>query len=151
MQLAVVEYARNLCGLKDANSTEINSKTPHPVVDFLPWQKKLIKKSEYGATMRLGGEKVKIKPKTLAHKLYKNTSAIERFRHRYEINPEYVETLKKNGFVFSGMTPDEKIMQIGELPNHSFFISSQFHPEFTSRPLKPNPLFYGFINACIKK
>ena len=76
---------------------------------------------------------------------------MERFRHRYEINPEYVEILKKNGFVFSGMTPDEKIMQIGELPNHPFFISSQFHPEFTSRPLKPNPLFNGFIKASIKK
>jgi CTP synthase len=151
MQLAVVEYARNVCGLKGANSTEINSKTPHPVVDFLPWQKKLIKKSEYGATMRLGGQKVKIKPKTLAHKLYKSNTTIERFRHRYEINPEYVETLKKNGFVFSGMTPDEKIMQIGELSNHPFFISTQFHPEFTSRPLKPNPLFNGFIQASIKK
>lgn len=151
MQVAVVEFARNVCGLKGANSTEINSKTPHPVVDFLPWQKKLIKKSEYGATMRLGGQTVKIKPNTLAHKLYKKTSAVERFRHRYEINPEYVEILKKNGFVFSGMTPDGKIMQIGELSNHPFFISSQFHPEFTSRPLKPNPLFNGLIKSCIKK
>jgi CTP synthase len=151
MQLAVVEYARSVCGLKGANSTEINPKTPHPVVDFLPWQKKLIKKSKYGATMRLGGQTVKIKPNTLTHKLYKKTSVIERFRHRYEINPEYVKILKKNGFVFSGMTPNEKIMQVGELPNHPFFISSQFHPEFTSRPLKPNSLFNGFIKACIKK
>jgi len=150
MQLAVVEYARNVCGLKGANSTEIDPKTPHPVVGFLPWQKKLIKESKYGATMRLGGQTVKIKPKTLAYKLYKKTSVIERFRHRYEIDPEYVEILKKNGFVFSGMTSDEKIMQIGELPNHPLFISSQFHPEFTSRPLKPNPLFNGFIEACIR-
>lgn len=151
MQLAVVEYARNICELKGANSTEIDQKAPHPVVDFLPWQKKLIKQSNYGATMRLGGQTVKIKPNTLAHKLYKKTSIIERFRHRYEINPEYVGILKKNGFVFSGMTPDEKIMQIGEVSNHPFFISSQFHPEFTSRPLKPNPLFDGLIKACIKK
>jgi CTP synthase len=83
--------------------------------------------------------------------LYGREEVVERFRHRYEINPEYVETLEKNGFVFSGMTPDKRIMQIGELPQHPYFIGSQFHPEFTSRVLKPNPLFNGFIQSCVSK
>ena len=151
LQLAVVEFARNVCGLKDANSAEIDPDTPHPVIDLLPEQKEILKKSKYGATMRLGGQLVKIIPGTLAHRLYKRTEVVERFRHRYEINPEYVETLKAHGFVFSGMTPDERIMQIGEIPKHRFFIGSQFHPEFTSRILKPNPLFNGFIQASIKR
>jgi len=150
LQLAVVEFARNVCGLKDANSTEIDPNTPHPVIDLLPEQKEILKESKYGATMRLGGQLVKIKPGTLAHRLYKQTGVVERFRHRYEINPEYVEVLESRGFVFSGMTPDNRIMQIGEIPKNVFFIGSQFHPEFTSRVLKPNPLFNGFIQACIK-
>ena len=151
LQLAIIEFTRNVCGMKGANSTEMNPKTPYPVIDFLPGQKDYIKKSEYGATMRLGGQTVKIKPGTLAHKLYGKNSAIERFRHRYEINPKYVKLLEEKGFVFSGMTPDKKIMQIGELPRLKYFIGSQFHPEFTSRSLNPNPLFRGFIEACIKK
>ena len=156
LQLAVVEYARHVCGLKDAHSTEIKPDAKHPVVDFLPWQKKLIAESKYGATMRLGGQTIKIKPGTLAHKLYGKKAVIERFRHRYEINPKYIEILEKNGFVFSGQaderhTHGERVMQIGELPQskHKFFIGTQAHPEFTSRPLRPNPLFNGFIKACI--
>jgi len=151
LQLAVVEFARNVCGLKGANTAEIVPDTPYPVIDLLPEQKEILKKSKYGATMRLGGQTVKIKPGTLAYRLYNREEAVERFRHRYEINPEYVGTLEKNGFVFSGMTPDNRIMQIGELPQHPFFIGSQFHPEFTSRVLKPNPLFNGFIQACVTK
>jgi len=150
LQLAVVEFARNVCGLKGANSAEIEPDTPYPVIDLLPEQKAVLSKSKYGATMRLGGQVVKIKPGTLAYKLYGRKEVIERFRHRYEINPEYVGILEKNGFVFSGMTTDKRIMQIGELPKHIFFIGSQFHPEFTSRIMKPNPLFNGFIQACIK-
>jgi CTP synthase len=100
--------------------------------------------------MRLGGQKVKIKKGTLAFKLYRKTEVIERFRHRYEISPDYVETLEKFGFIFSGSTPDGTIKQIGELRNHKFFMGTQFHPEFTSRPLKPNPIFDGFIKACLK-
>jgi CTP synthase len=150
MQLAVIEFARNVCGLKGAHTTEVDPDTPYPVVDLLPWQKKLIKEHRYGATMRLGGHIVKIKPHTRAYKLYEKTEVIERFRHRYEINPKYVKLLQENGLVFSGTTPDGKIMQIAELPDHKFMISTQFHPEFTSRPLKPNPLFKGFIKACIK-
>ncbi|RJS75706.1 CTP synthase (glutamine hydrolyzing) [Candidatus Bathyarchaeota archaeon] len=149
LQLAVIEFARNVCGLEEANSAEIMPDTPYPVIDLLPEQKEVLKKSKYGATMRLGGQVVKIKRGTLAYQLYGKDEVVERFRHRYEINPEYVETLEKNGFVFSGMTPDNRIMQIGELPEHPFFIGSQFHPEFTSRVLKPNPLFNGFIQACI--
>ncbi len=151
LQLMVVEFARNVCGLKGANTTEIDPKTPHPVVDLLPWQKEIMEKSEYGATMRLGGQTIKITPKTLAHKSYGKTEAVERFRHRYEINPKYVKTLEEKGFVFSGSTPDGNIKQIGELPNHRFMLGVQSHPEFTSRPLRPNPLFDGFIKACIKK
>ncbi len=152
LQLAVVEFARNVCGLAGANSTEVDEATKHPVVDFLPWQKKLIAQSQYGATMRLGGQVIKIKPHTLAHKLYGKSRVLERFRHRYEINPKYVEILEKHGFIFSGESEkDEGIMQIGELPpeKHKFFIGTQGHPEFTSRPLKPNPLFDGFLKACI--
>lgn len=149
LQLAVVEFARNVCGLRGAHSTEVDPKTKHPVVDLLPWQRKLIEEKKYGATMRLGGQVIFIKKNTLAYKLYKKDKIVERFRHRYEINPKYVKILEKNGFIFSGSTPDGKIMQIGELLNHKFFIGTQFHPEFTSRPLKPNPLFDGFIKACM--
>ncbi len=149
LQLAVAEFARNVCGLKDAHTTEIDPKTKHPVIDFLPWQKELIKKNQYGATMRLGGQLVLIRKGTLARKLYGRDKIVERFRHRYEINPKYVKLLEKNGFVFSGRSSKElNVMQIGELPNHKFFAGSQYHPEFTSRPLRPNPLFDGFIKAC---
>lgn len=152
LQLVVVEFARNVCGLRGAHTTEVNPKTKYPVIDFLPWQKKLIKQKKYGATMRLGGQVVMINKDTLAHKLYGKEKVVERFRHRYEVNPEYTKTLEKNGLVFSGRSSKEKnIMQIAELPDHKLFISSQFHPEFTSRPVKPNPLFDGFIKACIRK
>ena len=151
LQLAVVEYARDVCGLEEANSAEFVSNTPHPVIDLLPEQKEILKKSGYGGTMRLGGQTIRIKPDTLAFRLYGRKDIVERFRHRYEINPEYVDILERNGFVFSGMTTDNRIMQIGELPSHRFFIGSQFHPEFTSRVLRPNPLFDGFIQSCIKE
>jgi len=150
LQLAVIEFARNVCKLENAYTTEIKPDCKNPVIDFLPWQKKIIEESKYGATMRLGGQVVLIKPNTLAYKLYGRNETIERFRHRYEINPKYVDVLEKNGFVFSGKSKkDEGIMQIGELSNHKFFTGSQFHPEFTSRPLKPNPLYDGLIKACI--
>ena len=156
LQLAVVEFARHVCNLDNAHSTEIDENTPHPVIDFLPWQKEHISQSKYGATMRLGGQITEIKPNTLAQKLYGKKQIIERFRHRYEINPKHIELLEKNGFVFSGeadkkYTKGERVMQIGELRDHPFFIGSQFHPEFTSRPLRPNPLFKGFIKAVVKR
>ncbi|MFH0836520.1 MAG: CTP synthase, partial [Candidatus Aenigmatarchaeota archaeon] len=149
MQLAVIEFARNVCGLKDAHSTEIEQNTKTPVVDLLPWQKDIIAKQNYGATMRLGGQIVKIKTDTKAYELYNKGNVVERFRHRYEVNPDFVNILENHGLIFSGSTPDETIKQIIELPKHKFFIASQFHPEFTSRPLKPNPLFDGFIKACL--
>ena len=101
--------------------------------------------------MRLEGHVTQIKPNTVARNLYGSDEIIERFQHRYEITPEYVGILEEKGFVFSGMTVDKRIMQIGELPEHPFFMGSQFHPEFTSRVLKPNPLFNGFIQACKKE
>lgn len=146
-QLAVVEYARNVLGLEGANSTEIDKNTDHPVIDILPEQKNI---KEMGGSMRLGGNKVMIKPDTIAYKLYKSNSVTERFRHRYEANPDYVRKLEGGGLIFSGTTPDKKIMQILELSGHPFFVASQFHPEFTSKPLKPNPLFRGFVEASLK-
>lgn len=149
-QLSVVEFARNVCGLEKANTTEVDERTPHPVVDLLPWQKELLKEKKYGATMRLGGQVVKIKKGTLAFKLYQKEEVIERFRHRYEVNPAYLEILEKNGFVFSGFSKkEENIVQIGELKDHRFFLGTQFHPEFTSKFLKPSPIFVGFIKACL--
>jgi CTP synthase len=150
-QLAVVEFVRNVCNLKNAHTTEVDPNTPYPVIDLLPWQKELLKENKYGATMRLGAHIVKIKRGTLAYELYQKEEIVERFRHRYEVNPVYIDLLEKNGFIFSGFSKkDENIAQIGELPSHKFFIGTQFHPEFTSRPLKPNPLFEGFVKACIK-
>jgi CTP synthase len=149
-QLSVVEYARNVCGLSEANSTEINAETPHPVIDLLPAQREAMRSTGYGATMRLGGQTVLIKPGTLASDLYGKKRIRERFRHRYEVNPEYVSSMEKAGFTFSGYSEEDGIMQIGEIPNHPFFIGSQFHPEFTSRPLRPNPLFLGFVKACLR-
>ncbi len=145
-QLAVVEFARNVCRLKDANSTEFDAKTRHPVICILPEQ---LDAKDLGATMRLGGQDVLIKQGSTAYDLYKSGVARERFRHRYNINPEYIETLEKHGLLFSGSAKSAKIMQILELPEHKFFIATQFHPEFTSRPLNPNPLFYGFVKACL--
>ncbi|MGC9031527.1 MAG: glutamine hydrolyzing CTP synthase [Minisyncoccia bacterium] len=149
LQLAVIEFARNVCGLVNANTTEIDQNTPYPVIDFLPLQKKLIEEGRYGSTMRLGGQLVKIKENTLAFSLYQKNEIIERFRHRYEISPKYLNILREKGFIFSGTDPTGQIMQMGELLNHKFFIGTQFHPEFTSRPLKPHPLFEGFIRACL--
>ena len=145
-QLAVVEFARNVCRLRDADSTEFNAKTKHPVICILPEQ---LDAKNLGATMRLGGQDVLIKQGSAAYKLYKSKMIRERFRHRYNINPEYIGILEKQGMLFSGSAKNAKIMQILELPEHKFFIATQFHPEFTSRPLNPNPLFYGFVKACL--
>lgn len=147
-QLAVVEFARNVCKLEDANSTEINPNTPHPVIDLMPEQKHV----EYkGATMRLGAHKVVIKPGTLAHRLYEAEEVYERHRHRFEVNPDYRHTIEEAGLVFSGTSPDDRRMEILELPNHYFFFASQFHGEFKSRPGKPDPEYYGFVKACLDR
>jgi CTP synthase len=149
-QMAVVEFARNACGLKNANTTEVDSKTANPVVCILPEQEEI---KELGGSMRLGGFDIVIEKGTLAFELYNSGKVRERFRHRFNVNTEFIEALEKQGLVFSGKAPEKRIMQILELPRtlHPFFVASQFHPEFTSRPLKPNPLFNGFFKACMKK
>jgi len=145
-QLSVIEYARNICGLKDANSTEINPKTPHPVIDILPEQKRI---DEKGATMRLGAYPALLKKNSLVRRLYNSEKISERHRHRYEVNPKYIKTLEENGLLFSGVSPNRKLMEFLEIPNHKFFVATQAHPEFTSRPLNPNPIFLGFVKACM--
>lgn len=147
LQTAVIEFARNVCGKKKANSTEFNPKTPDPVIDILPWQKKI---SNLGGTMRLGSWPCKIKNGTLAQRLYGKSLIHERHRHRYEVHPKYHQILQKEGLIFSGTSLDQKLVEMIELPSHPFFIATQFHPEFKSRPLRPHPLFKGFISACLK-
>jgi CTP synthase len=151
MQLAVVEFARNVCGLNGANSTEIDPKTRYPVIDILPEQKKLIKEKKYGATMRLGYYKAKLKRGSLVCKLYGSDLIKERHRHRYEVNPKFIKTLESKGLVFSGISPDRKLMEFLEMPKHPFFAATQAHPELTSKLLKPNPMFLGFIKAASSK
>jgi CTP synthase len=147
-QLAVIEFARNVCGLKEANSSEINPNSPHLVIDLMPEQRGV----EYkGATMRLGSHKVIIEPETMAYSLYKCNETYERHRHRFEVNLDYLEILKKNGLRFSGKSRDGRRMEILELPSHYFFFASQFHGEFKSRPGRPSPEYYGFIRACVDK
>lgn len=151
MQLAVVEYARNVAGLKGANTVEIDERTPNPVIDIMPEQKERLKKKEYGATMRLGAYPATLKKETIARNAYGRKDISERHRHRYEVNPEYVEQLERAGLVFSGTSPDGMLMEIAEIPRekHPFFLGTQFHPEFQSAPLNPHPLFVEFLKACI--
>lgn len=149
MQLMVVEFCRNVLGLKDAHTTEINQKTKNPVIDIMPEQKKNMQEHNYGATMRLGNYPCNIKRGTRAFGAYGQPKIEERHRHRYEVNPMYIKRIEKAGLVFSGKSPDNVLMEIAELPGniHPFMMGSQFHPEFTSSPLKPNPLFFEFIKT----
>lgn len=153
MQLAVVEYARNVLGLVDANTTEINPKTANPVIDIMPDQKQKLAEGNYGGSMRLGLYPATIKKGTVAYEAYGATTIKERHRHRFEVNFEYVEALEKAGLVFSGVSPSGKLMEIAELPRskHPFFLGTQFHPEFLAQPLKPHPLFTEFIKAAKNK
>lgn len=150
MQLAVVEYARNVLGLSEAHTTEINVKTAYPVVDIMPEQKENMRQKKYGATMRLGQYVAHITPHTLAYEIYKQKKVLERHRHRYEVNPKYVEDIQKAGLVFSATSPDGVLQEIAELPKkqHPFFLATQFHPEFQSSLLRPHPLFVAFLRAC---
>jgi CTP synthase len=159
MQMATIEFARNVAGLKNANTTEVDMKTPFPVIHIMPDQEKKLLKREYGATMRLGGWDCLITRGTHTEKAYIEAGTIkstgqalisERHRHRYEFNNEFREQLEKAGLVISGTTPDGKLVEIIELKNHPFFVGSQFHPEFQSRPLSPHPLFAGFMKAVVK-
>jgi len=147
-QLAVIEFARHVCGLKNASSTEINPNSPHSVVDLMPEQRGI----EYkGATMRLGAHRIIVKPNTIAYTLYKSQEISERHRHRFEVNLDYLEKLEKNGLVFSGKSTDGRRMEILEQPDHFFFFASQFHGEFKSRPGRPDPEYYGFVKACLDR
>ena len=147
-QLAVIEFSRNACGLKDANSTEINPDTPHPVIDLMPEQRGVENK---GATMRLGSHKIILEKGSLASRLYDQTDIYERHRHRFEVNLDYMEILNKKGLRFTGKSTDGKRMETIELPDNYFFFASQFHGEFKSRPNRPSPEYRGFIQACLEK
>ncbi len=148
-QMAVIEFARNVCGLAEANSTEIEPDCPEPVIDILPEQKKI---EGLGGNMRLGGRDIELKPQTLAWKLFGKIDSVRmRFRHRYEVDPRYIESLEKAGLVFSGKAPNQPIMQILEIPSHPYFCGTQAHPCLTSRPLKPHPMFVGLVAAAMQK
>ncbi len=145
MQLAVIEFARNVVGLTDANSSELNPKTKHPVIDLMPDQKNI---ENMGGTMRLGQYPCKLYKGTKASKCYNEELISERHRHRYEFNNTYKDQLIKAGLIISGISPDERLVEIIELKDHPYFIAAQFHPEFKSRPTRPHPLFNGFITAA---
>ncbi len=147
MQCAVMDFARNVCGLENANSSEFDDETPHPVIHLMESQRKIYKK---GGTMRLGAYPCALAEGTLAAQYYGNTSISERHRHRYEFNNDYRETLAGKGLVFSGLSPDGELVEIVEYPEHPWFVACQFHPEFLSRPMKPHPLFKNFIGAAVK-
>jgi CTP synthase len=152
MQLQVIEFARNVAKLTDAHTAEIDQKAKHLVVDVMPEQRELIKQNKLGGTMRLGEYRADIKKGTHAERAYKANQIIERHRHRYEVNLEYVSTLEQAGLVFSGTSPDGLLMEIAELPKtiHPFFVGVQFHPELIARPLSPHPLFTAFLQAAQK-
>ncbi|MEA3229434.1 MAG: CTP synthase [archaeon] len=146
-QLACIEFARNVCNIKDAASTEINPNTTHPIIDIMENQKKIVCK---GGTMRLGAYPATLKKGSAVEKLYKTANVSERHRHRYEVNNSYKAELESHGLIFSGTSPDKMLMEFLELPSHPYFIGTQAHPELKSKPLKPHPLFLGLVNAAIE-
>jgi CTP synthase len=152
MQMIVIEYARNVLGLKDANTTEVNPKTTNPVIDIMESQKENIRNHRYGGNMRLGSYPAQLTDKTIAKSAYDQKEIVERHRHRYEVSSQYIEKLQQEGLIFSGKSPNGTLMEIAELPKekHPFFLGTQFHPEFLARPTSPHPLFTAFIKACIK-
>ncbi len=146
MQLAVIEYCEDVLGMKGANSTEFDPECDYPVIDYIRGQHDGI---DMGGTLRLGGYECHLREGSLARKLYGKDDIVERHRHRYEVNPSYVERINEGGLAVSGINPGSGLVEIVELPGHPFFIACQFHPEFTSRPMKPNPLFKGLIEAAL--
>ena len=146
LQLAVIEFGRNVCSLEAANSTEIDPDTPHPVIDILPEQKAVTDK---GGTMRLGAYTAVLQEGSVVRALYQAVEVSERHRHRYEVNPEYHRAITEKGMVFSGTSKDGRLVEFIELPHHKFFVATQAHPELKSRMEKPAPLFYGFVKACM--
>ncbi len=153
MQLTVIEFARNVLKLKDAHTTEVKRNTKNPVIDIMPEQKKNLQDGNYGATMRLGAYPAFLQAKTIARQAYKKSEISERHRHRWEVNPDYIQELENEGLIFSGRSEDGRLMEIAELPKnkHPFFLATQFHPEFKSTPLNSHPLFFEFIKASGKQ
>jgi len=147
MQCAVMDFSRNVCGLENANSSEFDEETPHPVIHLMESQRKIYKK---GGTMRLGAYPCELMEDSIAAGIYESTHIDERHRHRYEFNNEYREALGEKGMVFSGLSPDGELVEIVEYPEHPWFVACQFHPEFQSRPMSPHPLFKSFIGASVK-
>ena len=156
MQISVIEYARNVLNLKNANSTEFNIKTNNPVVALVEeWKdrsgnKIIADKNNLGGTMRLGSQECLLKKNSLVYQMYKKINIAERHRHRYEVNGNLVSHFDKSNLVFSGISKKGNLMEIIELNNHPWYVGCQFHPEFTSSPIKGHPLFNGFINAASK-
>lgn len=148
MQIAIIEFARNVLGLKNANSAEINPETPYPVIDILPEQKEV---TDMGGTMRLGQYPCVLNPESKSFSLYESSMIYERHRHRYEVNNEYRNELLGGGMIFAGTSPDNHIVEMVEIPEHPWFVACQFHPEFKSRPNKPHPLFRGFVTAAYER
>lgn len=147
LQLATIEYARSVCGLTDAHTTEVQE-TEHPLIDILPEQKELLKKKQYGASMRLGEYPAQLKKDTKTYDLYQKDEVAERHRHRYEVNPKYHSILQDNGLIFSGMSPDDVLVEFIEIKDHPFFIATQAHPEFNSTIEVPHPLFVGLLKTA---
>jgi CTP synthase len=148
MQCATIEYARNVCGMADASSTEFAANTAYPVIDMMIEQKKV---TEKGGTMRLGAYPCQITEGTEAHRLYGQVTIQERHRHRYEFNNKYREKMQKSGMIFSGLCPGRDLVEIIELKDHPWFVACQFHPEFQSTPLRAHPLFRGFVEAAVRQ
>ncbi len=146
MQIAVIEYARNVLGLVGANSLEFDENSPHLVIDLMNEQRSV---ENLGGTMRLGAYPAQIKVGTLAHRIYGSEQISERHRHRFEVNNAYREQLAKAGLVLSALSPDGKLVEMVEIPEHPYFIGCQFHPEFKSRPTDPHPLFREFVGAAL--
>ncbi len=151
LQLAVIEFTRNACGLKQAHTTEVHQETPHPVIHMLPEQLVNLREKRLGGSMRLGAYMCEVLPKTKAWNAYRTKLVSERHRHRFEVNNDFRDRLKKNGLVFSGINPERNLIEIIELKNHPFFVATQFHPEFKSRPLNPHPLFREFVKSAIRR
>ncbi len=146
MQIAVIEFARNVADMKNAHSTEFNSSTPYPVIDLMPDQHNVVQK---GGTMRLGKYPCKIKAKSKAFEVYGSEEISERHRHRYEVNNQFRKQLSEKGMEFSGLSPDDKLVEMMELRDHPYYLACQFHPELKSRPDRPHPLFLGFVKAIV--
>lgn len=152
MQMAVVEFARDVLGFKDANTEEAEDKTKYPVIHTMDYQKELIKNKQFGGTIRLGEWPLKVKKDTLLFKIYGKTKVLnERHRHRYEFNNKYREMFENKGFIVSGTSPDGKLVEAIELKNHIFFVGTQYHPEYISKVLSPHPIFIGFLKASRAK